>query len=461
MFNLEGSPYIVEEATARLLLEDIEALEERVSLLRRQGVLTPETLQKFYGMKRFEHVAESNAIEGSTLSVGETELAVVKGITITGHDPHFVRDAIALDRALLRLAEMGKDRSPTDINQIKEIHSLILGGHPSAGLFRKDRVAIKGSKHIPPKTWGHVMTSMESFEQWSVENARLPAIVRATVLHAWFVHIHPFIDGNGRTARAITNLELIRAGYPSIIIKKKERDRYIDALGKSDEGGDLSDFFGLIIEKAKGALRGLEQAANQVQGYSPEIEKLRRAQEQRLSIWNTSVSLLAKIIEHNLNGLVEAVGGRCVIKTFTESLELDDYIGLCSRHTMSNAWSFTVSLTVPGMPPVDRLAWFGYRSPQMYRHLERFEKGGPSIFWSVKNPEGYPPWIQQDDLAPAYVELTTIQGSGDDWYVMDNNHVISKMSTTKVAKGVCEALVHQLTCDSVLPPPERRSSPGM
>lgn len=445
MFNLEGSPYIIDEIAEQFLLADIKALEERVHLLRRQGILTADTLQRYYGMKRFEHVAESNAIEGSTLSVGETELAVLKGITITGHDPGFVRDAIALDRALQRLADMGKDHSPTDIKQIKEIHGLILGDRPSAGVFRSERVRITGSKHTPPKTWEQVMSSMESLEQWSVENAELPAIVRAIVLHAWFVHIHPFIDGNGRTARAITNLELIRAGYPSIIIKKKERDRYIDALEKSDEGGDLSDVFGLIIEKANDSLRGLEQAAKQEQGYNPAIERIRLAQERRLSIWNTSVSLLAKIVEHNLNALVESIGGRCTIKTFNDSLELDDYIDLCASRTASKAWSFTISLEIPGMPSLARLAWFGYRSPQMYRHLENIEEGGPSIFWSVKNSEGYPPWIQQDENAPAYIELTTIQGSGDDWYVMDNNHFISRASTTRVAKDISEALIQQLT----------------
>jgi len=445
MFNLEGSPYIVDQITEQLLLADIKTLEERVDLLRRQGILTTDTLQRYYGMKRFEHVAESNAIEGSTLSVGETELAVLKGITITGHDPGFVRDAIALDRALQRLADMGRHHSPTDIKQIKEIHSLILGDRPSAGVFRSERVRIKGSKHTPPKTWEQIMSGMESLERWSVENTGLPAIVRATVLHAWFVHIHPFIDGNGRTARAITNLELIRAGYPSIIIKKKERDRYIDALGKSDEGGDLSDVFGLIIEKANESLRGLEQAAKQEQGYNPAIAKIRLAQERRLSIWNTSVSLLAKIVEHDLNALVESIGGRCTIKTFNDSLELDDYIDLCTRHTVSKAWSFTVNLEVSGMPSLSRLAWFGYRSPQMYKHLESIEKGGPSIFWSAKNSEGYPPWVQQDDKAPAYIELTTIQGSGDDWYVMDCNHLISRASTTRVAKDISEALIQQLT----------------
>jgi Fic family protein len=261
MINLDTTPYSLDGKAEQQILAEIKKLEERVDLLRRQGTLTQETLQRFYGMKRFELIAESNAIEGSTLSVGETELAVLKGITITGHDLGYVRDAVALDKAHQRLTELAKDSSPTDLKQIREIHELILGSRPSAGLFRRERVKIKGLKHTPPKTWEEVMNSMENWEKWSQENSQLPAVIRATVLQAWFVHIHPFIDGNGRTARALTNLEFVRSGYPSIIIRKKERYRYIEALGVSDEGGDLTDFFELIISRANDALRGLEQAA--------------------------------------------------------------------------------------------------------------------------------------------------------------------------------------------------------
>jgi hypothetical protein len=81
-------------------------------MLRQTGELTEQTLRNYYGEKRFEQVAESNAIEGSTLSVGETELAVLKGVTITGHDPAYARDAIALDKALNRIAELARQAEP-------------------------------------------------------------------------------------------------------------------------------------------------------------------------------------------------------------------------------------------------------------------------------------------------------------------------------------------------------------
>ena len=103
MFDLERTPYSLEDEAKTQVKQRLDGIEERVQLLRRAGTLTDQTLRDYYGEKRFEQVAESNAIEGSTLSVGETELAVVKGITISGHDPAYAKDAIALDRALNRI----------------------------------------------------------------------------------------------------------------------------------------------------------------------------------------------------------------------------------------------------------------------------------------------------------------------------------------------------------------------
>ena len=86
MIDLGGSPYSIED-TGRWMLDKAASLQERVELLRGEGRLSEATLRAYFGEKRFEQIAESNAIEGSTLDVGETQLAVLRGITITGHDP--------------------------------------------------------------------------------------------------------------------------------------------------------------------------------------------------------------------------------------------------------------------------------------------------------------------------------------------------------------------------------------
>jgi Fic family protein len=440
MLNLENSPYLLDSAAEREISDQITALEERVDLLRRSGTLTNETLANYYGEKRFEQVAESNAIEGSTLSIGETELAVLKGITITGHDPGYIRDARALDTALQRMTEMAREnKSPTNIEQLLELHSLILGDRPSAGKFRDEPVRIKGSDHRPPKYWPEIMEAMEAWQAWSQENSDAPAILRAIILHAWLVHIHPFIDGNGRTARAITNLELIRSGYPPIIIKKKERDRYIEALSESDSGGVIRAFFELLMERAEGSLIGLEISAKQKQGYSPLQEKIRKRQQQQLNIWDASVHLLVQAIDHFVHEEIDAVGGDVYIKDFESPLELDDYISLCERRTSQRSWVFITNLGIPGFPKQVRLAYLGYRTPQMFHALG--DEGGPSIFWSRKNESGYPKWLSTEEQAPFAVEITTKQGAGDEWYARKSDGSVSKLATTELAKRIARSLV--------------------
>jgi Fic family protein len=444
MLNLDNSPYHLDSLAEKEVVDKIRELEERVDLLRASGTLTSETLSSYYGEKRFEQVAESNAIEGSTLTVGETELAILKGITITGHDPGYIRDARALDAALQRMTEIGRNiKAPTNIEQLLELHSLILGERPSAGTFRNEPVRIKGSDHRPPKYWPEIMDEMESWQKWSEENSTAPAILRAVLMHAWLVHIHPFIDGNGRAARAITNLELIRAGYPPVIIKKKERDRYIEALSESDSGGDIRAFFEILIERVEGALVGLELSAKKKQGYSPLQEKIRKRQGQQLKIWDASVHLLVQAIDHFVHDEIDSVNGTVYIKEFESALELEDYISLCDRRTAQRSWAFITNLTIPGLSKQVRLAYLGYRTPNMFHALG--DEGGPSIFWSKKNENGYPKWIGTEDQAPYAVEITTKQGAGDEWFARKTDGSISKLTTTELAKQIARNLVEMAT----------------
>ncbi|MEI8646314.1 Fic family protein [Pseudoalteromonas sp. Hal040] len=446
MLNLDGTPYLLDTEAEKGIVAQIKRLEERVELLRSSGTLTEETLVKYYGARKFEQVAESNAIEGSTLSVGETELAVLKGITTTGHDPAYVKDAISLEKALVRLAEMAKNQdSVTEKQQLRELHEIILGDRPSAGLFRQEPVRIKGADHKPPKTWEEVMDAMDEWEKWSIESQSLPAVVRATILHAWLAHIHPFIDGNGRTARAISNLELVRAGYPPIILRKKERDRYIEALAESDSGGDIRSFFELIIERADGALTGLELAAKQKQDYNPVIERIKQKQTNNLKIWETSVSLLVKTTQHYLDELLEQVGGSTYIKEFESPLDLEDYLGLTKKQSVSRSWCFIVNVSVPGIEKLERLAYISYRQPQLFHHMGN--KGGPAIYWSKKNPEGYPKWITDEAYTPYCTEMTIEEGVGDAWSARLIDGTIVKLSTSELAKNIAHSLV-ELAADN-------------
>lgn len=442
--HLRGTPYSLEAAPAEALRDDIRALQERVATLRSLGTLTAETLEQYYGEKRFEQVAESNAIEGSTLSVGETELAILKGITLTGHDPAYVRDARALDAALQDLTEMAREPGPTTIEDLHRMHGSILGDRPGAGMFRREPVTISGSDHRPPETWGDIMDAMEEWEAWSTAHAEAPAIIRAVVLHAWLVHIHPYIDGNGRTTRALTNLELVRAGYPPIIIKRTLRSRYISALQQSDAAGDLAPLFDLMLDRMAGAVRGLELSASKRQDYDPLAIGIRQKQERRLKVWNTAIELFHDMLVERLADRVEPNGGTVETEDFGKSLELDGYIELCQGRSIPKSWCFRLRVQVPGAGATERLLWIGYRDEPLRRHMGNPDAFGPAALWSIRNPDGYPPWTGAEGRAPAFTALTIHDAHGDRWVGHRTDGSLVDLDLSTIVDQTARALIEQL-----------------
>ncbi len=420
LLDVNGTPYYLStESETNAVQATIRALTERVELLRTRGKLTEATLLEYYGDKRFEQIAESNALEGSTLSVGETELAVLKGITISGHDPAYSRDAQTLARALEELTVMARDKTPTDIEQVKHLHGLILGERPSAGSFRTTEVRIGGSRHKPPRTWKEIMDQMEHWQTWSRSNATAPVLLRAVVLHAWLEHIHPFIDGNGRTGRAITNLELVRAGYPPVIIRNilnKDRDQYLDALGRADEG-DLGAFVEIIAGRMEDALRDLERAALKRESYDAKKElqkdKMRRAQQSRLSVWNAGVHLLFESIKSKFVERFADTSVELDLREFNQ-LSVDDFIDLCEGRPVRLSWAFTLRCRAPGVPPVERLAWAGFMGDALRSHLSQ-DAGRPVLTWSVPNPDRYPPWLRAGEDSLGGEQMTIHK---DRWLVV-------------------------------------------
>ena len=439
--DLAGSPYSLEDS-GRWVIDKAADLQRRVELLRAEGTLTDQTLRAYFGDKRFEQIAESNAIEGSTLSVGETQLAVLRGITITGHDPAFSEDAVNLSVALDRMVEMAQQRTPTTIEEVKELHELILGGRPSAGLLRSEPVRISGSPHTPPATWPEVMRSMEEWERWSKENQEAPALLRAIVLHAWLTHIHPFLDGNGRTSRAVMNLELIRAGLPSIIIRRKDRLRYYEALAQSDLGGDLGLVAELILSRAEDALRDLERTAAAHEGYDLAQAQLRQSQERQVGIWNDAVKLLFALVDDAVRA---SLGSLATVSTYwyEDELLLGDYVALSKGDPAGNSWLFRLEADVPGAGNCRYLAWTGYRSDDVRRWDQLGH--GPSIFWSVPDETGYRKWVRDDRRSPGVAELTLRLPEVDRWIARRADGSIERLQPSAVARRVAKAIVESLT----------------
>ncbi|MBS4539486.1 Fic family protein [Clostridium sp. D2Q-11] len=196
-----------------------------------------------------EWTYHSNAIEGNTLTLSETKV-VLEGITIGGKTMVEHLETINHRQAILFVEDLISNKEPLSEWNIKNIHALILKeiDNINAGKYRSENVVISGAKHIPPKHYqvGYLMQKL--IVEYQNEWKEFHPVVRATLLHGEFVKIHPFIDGYGRTARLLLNFELMRNGYPPIIIKNEERARYYDVLDMAHTTMNYEPFIELVSE---------------------------------------------------------------------------------------------------------------------------------------------------------------------------------------------------------------------
>lgn len=213
--------------------------------------LPPTLVQNLERWFRVELTYTSNAIEGNTLTRRETALVVEKGITVGGKS--LIEHLEATNHAqAIDWVETQIKRPPTSLteNDILHIHNLILKGidDPNAGHYRSVPVRISGSAVILPNP-RKVPDLMQHFGEWLADDQNLHPVELAAEAHYRLVTIHPFVDGNGRSARLLMNMILLMCGYPAAIIRKRDRLAYIGALEKAQLGGSKEDYL-KIISKA-------------------------------------------------------------------------------------------------------------------------------------------------------------------------------------------------------------------
>jgi len=226
-----------------------EQIDSKKSLLDQKRPLPVHTLKSIREHLIVNWTYHSNAIEGNTLTLSETKVAL-EGITVGGKTIKEHLEAINHKDAILYVEEIVRKQESLTEWQIKSIHRLILKGIADelAGVYRKENVVISGAHHIPPDAL-QVQSQMERFIDWYERvSPKLHPIERAAIIHVDFVGIHPFIDGNGRTARLLLNFELMKNGYPPIVIQKEHRSEYYTALDYAHTSGDNTMFISLIAE---------------------------------------------------------------------------------------------------------------------------------------------------------------------------------------------------------------------
>ena len=224
-------------------------VDEKLTRLNSKRPLPKNTLESLKESNILDWTYNSNAIEGNTLTLNETKV-ILEGITVGGKSVNEHLEAINHREAILFLEELVEKGNELTEWNIKNIHGLILKGIDdlNAGKYRNENVRISGSKFVLPD-YLKVPEEMERliyrYDKWDIYHP----LVRAALLHGEFVFIHPFIDGNGRTARLLMNFEAMKNGYLPIIIRKEIRSQYYDVLEKASTTHDYTDFVKLVVEE--------------------------------------------------------------------------------------------------------------------------------------------------------------------------------------------------------------------
>ncbi len=235
-----------------------ESLYKRLTGKKRElGGLRPlpkSALERLGKQFAIELAYNSNAIEGNSLTLNETRLVIEEGITVKGKPLREHFEAINHQKAFELLESFVKEKAPVTEDTIKNIHRVILAGIDDdyAGRYRDINVRIIGAIKSPPRFEKVPQKMKEYMDYLNLNPDHLNFIELAAIAHYRLAEIHPFSDGNGRTARLLMNLYLMRHGYPITMILKVDRKRYYDRLKKADQGNikPFIDFIGRNIERS-------------------------------------------------------------------------------------------------------------------------------------------------------------------------------------------------------------------
>jgi Fic family protein len=233
------------------LLKSIEGKKHELDTCR---PFPPEIVRRLDEQFTLEWTYNSNAIEGNTLSLRETDLVINRGLTIGNKTlkEHF--EAVNHKEGIQFLYDFVKKKQKLNEKVILEIHKIILKNtdDADAGHYRNANVMITGAAHIPPSAV-KIPALMTEFMEWYYEHkSKLSIVELAGWIHYKLVYIHPFIDGNGRTSRLLMNLVLLQNGYPPAVILHIDRKKYYRVLKEADREryNNYFNFIGRSIERS-------------------------------------------------------------------------------------------------------------------------------------------------------------------------------------------------------------------
>lgn len=255
----------------------LNSIEGKKRELDKHRPLPPSLVARLNDEFSLEWTYNTNALEGNTLSLQETDLVINRGITIGGKSLREHFEAVNHIEAIKYLYRFSTKKEAFSEEFILRLHKLILKNidDGSAGSYRRHNVRILGAYHLPPDAQKVNRLMAELVDWYNKNHKKLSAAEISSRVHYRLVHIHPFLDGNGRTARLMMNLVLIRNGYPPAVIMNLDRKKYYRVLKEADMGNlePFDNFIGKAIERSLviylNAIIPSRQQKKKKQGYIP------------------------------------------------------------------------------------------------------------------------------------------------------------------------------------------------
>jgi Fic family protein len=272
-------------------------IDQKLTKLNQLRPIPKSSVTKLRQQFQLEMTYNSNAIEGNSLTLKETFLVINEGITVKGKALKDHLEAKDHHDALEFLYDLVEPQKKPTLSEhlIRQLHQLVMkkSDEKWAGKFRNSNVIIAGSTHTPPSA-PTIKRHMEKLVNYfKINQRKLHSIELAAIIHHKLVYIHPFLDGNGRSARLVMNLLLMRKSYPLSIILKQDRQRYYHVLSQADVGSysHLVRFIALTVE------RSLDIYLNTLTPSSKQIEKfISLSQAAKHSPYSTKyLNLLARL----------------------------------------------------------------------------------------------------------------------------------------------------------------------
>lgn len=315
------------------LKDKINHLKNEIDALRPLDKDTEGRIQQKF---RLDWNFHSNNIEGNSLTFGETKTFLLHGITADGKPLKDHLDIKGHNQAIEMLEDIVHDGRDLSENFIREMHQIILHEPYDKPAITPDGKKVR--RHIKVGSYktqpNHVVTKtgetfyfakpeetpalMNDLMAWynnAISERKLHPIELAALLHYKFIRIHPFDDGNGRLARILMNLSLMKFGFPPVIIKTQKKEEYYRALQQAD-GGDTSFFVDYIaklqIESLKLYLRG---AKGEHIEDEDDIDKEISLFKANLGFTKTSMLLSSEVIEQLIEDDISRLFKQILIKT--------------------------------------------------------------------------------------------------------------------------------------------------